>query len=119
MFVRVSPRQMRALYQQVLRLAGQYEIILTIPPPVSSSRSRYLRPDTGARTLNTARITYRSPPISSGISLMLFHLLLRRVTIPGTKVVIRRTGSAKEGLRLDRSRLYNELLLLLCSPPSK
>ena len=79
---------MLASYQGVLGLAGQYEIILTIPPPVSSSRSRYLGLDMGAITLNTAKITYRSPPISSGISLMVFRFLLHRVAMPGTKVFL-------------------------------
>ena len=86
---------------------------------MSPSPSRYLGCDMGAITLNMAKITYRSPPISSGISLMLFRLLVHRVAIPDMKVVKNWSGSAKEGLQLNWSRLSNELLLFPCSPPSK
>ena len=56
----------------------------------------------GAITLNTAKITYRSPPISSGISLMAFCHLFCRVDMPGMKVscddpVARRKGSGETG----------------------
>ena len=50
--------------------------------PVPVSRARY-----GGHDLNTAKITYRSPPISSGISLMAFCLPLHRVDTPGMKVL--------------------------------
>ena len=76
-----SPRQIQASFQEDLWLIGQYEITEVIPSLVNESSSGSLHA-TGAIIIITA-ITYRSPPTSLGISVMLFFLLDdRRVAIP-------------------------------------
>ena len=63
-----------------------------IPSPVNESRSGSLHA-MGAIIIIITAITYRSPPTSSGISVMLFFLLDdRRVAIPGLVKLIRFLG---------------------------
>ena len=74
--MRLSPRQMRAPYQRVLWLVDQYEMTEVIPPLVNVSRSGSLHA-TGAIII-IVMVTYRSPPTSKGITVMLFFLLVER-----------------------------------------
>ena len=78
--------------------------------PVPVSRAPY-----GDHDPNTAKITYRSPPISSRISLMVFRLLLHRVDMPGMKVLCCNNQAAKGRALVKLEQAQSSVVLPLLS----